>query len=62
MYADLNMQADLLKEARGKKYTGRQLPDRGLLANHERINAARWPKMQWRCVRQESPLPAAQSG
>jgi putative transposase len=35
MYADLSMQADLLKEALGKKQRGR-------------LNAVRWPRMQWR--------------
>jgi len=39
MYADLSMQADLLKEALGKKQAGR-------------LNAARWPRMQWRDVGQ----------
>ena len=33
MYADLSMQADLLKDALGKKYIGR-------------LDAARWPRMQ----------------
>ena len=33
MYADLSMQADLLKEALGKKWRGH-------------LNAARWPRMR----------------
>ena len=39
MYADLSMQADLLKEALGKKQPGH-------------LNAARWPKRRWRDVGQ----------
>ncbi len=41
MYADLSMQADLLKEALGKKLLGR-------------LNAARWPRTQWHDVGQAS--------
>ena len=39
MYADLSMQADLLKEALGKKQPGR-------------LNAERWPRLRWRDVGQ----------
>jgi len=35
MYADLSMQADLLKEALGEKWLGH-------------LNAARWPITRWR--------------
>ena len=49
MYADLRMQADLLKEALGKKLPGR-------------LNAERWPQMPWRDVGQALPLLAGPSG
>ena len=47
MYADLSMQADLLREALGKKQVGHPPPGRGLHANRERVRGARWPKRRW---------------
>ena len=49
MYADLSMQADLLKEALGKKCRGH-------------LNAARWPRTRWRDTRSASRWPAGPSG
>jgi len=49
MYADLSMQADLLKEALGKKWIGR-------------LNAARWPRMRWRDTRSALLWLAGPSG
>jgi putative transposase len=49
MYADLSMQADLLKEALGKKWRGR-------------LNVARWPRMHWHDVGQASPWLAGPLG
>jgi putative transposase len=49
MYADLSMQADLLREALGKKWLGR-------------LNAARWPRMGWRDVGPALRWPAGRSG
>lgn len=50
MYAEMSMQAELLKEALGKKCCGHPLADRQMLAFAERLNAARWPGTRWRCA------------
>ena len=48
MYADLSMQADLLKEALGKKWRGH-------------LNAARWTRKRWPATRSALRLPAVPS-
>ena len=44
MSAEMSMQAELLKEALGKKCRGHPLADRQMLAFAVRLPALRWPR------------------